>query len=261
MILFAISISSCNSGYKKLQMNADPDVKYEAAKIYFLEQDYAKASELLDEIVSYYRGSAKAEQILYLLSESYMRLNDYYSASEYFKSYIRNYPRGEYAEDVRFKIAYCYYLESPDARLDQSSTYAAISSFSEFIETYPNATNIDDARKYLFEMYDKIAYKDYLNAKLYYDLGLYGGNNYQAAVIVAEEALKDFPDTSHKEELLFVVLKSKYKEATHSVADKSRERYSEVIDEYYRYASEYSDGKYIKDANRILKAAQKVVSK
>jgi outer membrane protein assembly factor BamD len=53
-----------------------------------------------------------------------------------------------------------------------------------------------------------------------------------------------------------LILQSKYKEATLSIAEKQPERYSEVVDEYYNYSSEYPNGKYIRDANRMLKEAK-----
>lgn len=259
IVILAIVLSSCSSEYSKLQRSNDPDKKYEVAKVYFQEKKYARASSLLEEIVSMYRGTAKAEEVLFLLSESYMLQKDYYSAGEYYKTYIRNYPRGVYADVVRYKIGYCYYIESPDPRLDQENTFNAISAFTEYIDIYPDAPNISDARTYLYEMYDKLSYKGYLNARLYYNLGLYGGNNYKSSIVVAEEALRSFPESTHREKLLFVVLQAKYKEATYSSSEKGKERFSEVIDEYYRYANEFSDGKYIKDANRILKAAKQLV--
>ena len=36
------------------------------------------------------------------------------------------------------------------------------------------------------ELYDKLAYKEYLSAKLYYNLGTYLGNNYLSAEIIAK---------------------------------------------------------------------------
>ncbi len=259
LLLVVVVMGSCTSNYRKLQMSNDPDAKFDAAKVFFQEKRYAKAAAMFEEVVSYYRGSAKAEEVLFLLSESYMKQKDFYSASEYYRAYIRNYPRGVYADAARYNIGYCYYLESPDPRLDQENTLKAIEAFSEYIEFYPNSADVDNARKYLYEMYDKIAYKGFLNAKLYYNLGVYGGNNYQAAIITAEEALKEFPETTHREELLFVILRAKYKEALNSVKEKGKERFSEVIDEYYRFANEFADGKHIKEANKILKSAKQIV--
>ena len=61
----------------------------------------------------------------------------------------------------------------------------------------------------LFELQDKLAYKEFLAAKLYYNLGLYLGNNYESCIITAQNALKDYPFTKHKEDLTFLILRAK----------------------------------------------------
>ena len=257
IILLTLLLTSC-SEYVKLQKSTDPEVKFNAGKNYFQEKKYAKSIAMFEEIVPYYRGTPQAEEVLYLLSESYMGQKDYYSASEYFQAYIRNFPRGTYSQEARYKVAYCYYLDSPDARLDQEATYEAINAFSEFISLYPESERVSDCRKYLFEMEDKLAYKELLNARLYYNLGLYGGNNYRACITTAENALREYPETAHRDDLVFIILKAKSKEASMSIEEKKKERYSEVIDEYYRYANEFANGKHIKEANRILREAKNI---
>ena len=258
IILLSLFLTSC-SEYVRLQKSTNPEEKFQAGKNYFQEKKYVKSATMFEEIVPYYRGTPQAEEVLYLLAESYMGQKDYYSASEYFQAYVRNFPRGAYAQEARYKVAYCYYLDSPDARLDQTATYDAINAFSEYISLYPESDRVSDCRKYLFEMEDKLAYKEFLNSKLYYNLGLYGGNNYRACVTTAENTLRDFPETKYRDDLVFIILKAKSKEASLSVQEKKKERYSEVIDEYYRYANAFPDGKHIKEANRILREAKNIV--
>ena len=212
---------------------------------------------MFEEIVPYYRGTPQAEEVLYLLAESYMGQKDYYSASEYFQAYIRNFPRGTYAQEARYRVAYCYYLDSPDARLDQEATYDAINALSEFISLYPESDKVSDCRKYLFEMEDKLAYKELLSARLYYNLGTYRGNNYEAAIIVANNALKKYPLTTHREELSFLVFAAMYKQSVLSVAAKQDERYREAQDEYYSYINEYPNGKHRKEADRLNKEIER----
>ena len=246
---------SCND-YQQLLKSADPDVKFTAAKNYFQEKNFTKSATLLEDVMAYYKGSGRSEEVLYLLAESYLGQEDYYSAAEYYRTYVKSYPRGEFAADCKYMVGYCYYKDSSDPRLDQASTHSAIQAFTEFLEQYPQSERTPQAYQYMFELEDKLAYKGYLNAKLYYNLGMYLGNNYRSAIITANNTLKDYPETKHRELLLYLILQSKYKEATLSIAEKQPERYSEVVDEYYNYSSEYPNGKYIRDANRMLKEAK-----
>jgi len=256
--LLIVALSAC-SNYGKLQKSNDAEKKLQMAKNYFLEKKYTKSIPLFEAVLTPFHGTPQAEEILFLMACSYMNTKDYLSASEYFDTYLRSFPRGKFAEESHFLIAYCYYLDSPDVRLDQTATENAIYAFSEYIELYPAGIHVDDSFKYINEMENKLAYKVYLSAELYYNLGLYGGNNYRACVVTSENLLKEYPDCQYREQTVFLILKSKYKEALLSVEDKKYDRYSEVVDEYYRYANEYPDGKFIKEANKMMKDARKIV--
>lgn len=47
--------------------------------------------------------------------------------------------------------------------------------------------------------------------------------------------------------------------AVYSVEDKRAERYREAVDEYYAFKNEFPESKYMKDADRIFKEAQKIL--
>ena len=96
--------------------------------------------------------------------------------------------------------------------------------------------------------------KEYLSAKLYYNLGNYLGNNYESCVITAQNALKDYPYTNMREDLSILILRAKYEMAVYSVEDKR-----EAVDEYYAFKNEFPESKYMKDADRIFKEAQKIL--
>ncbi len=92
-----------------------------------------------------------------------------------------------------------------------------------------------------------------------YNLGNYMGNNYQSAIITAQNALKEYPYTRYKETLSMLILKSKYQEAVQSIEEKKPERFRDVIDEYYSFINDYPSGEYSKEAENIFKVANKYV--
>lgn len=47
--------------------------------------------------------------------------------------------------------------------------------------------------------------------------------------------------------------------AVYSVEDKKLERYREAVDEYYAFKNEFPESKYLKEADRIFKEAQKIL--
>ncbi|HNX89528.1 MAG TPA: outer membrane protein assembly factor BamD [Paludibacteraceae bacterium] len=256
IILSMFLFASC-SEYQKLLKSTDPELKYDKAVEYFTAKKYTKAITLFDEVSPYYKNTDRSELILNFLAQSYIEKKDYYSASEYYKTYIKSYPRGRYIQEARFGVAYCYYKDSPDVRLDQENTNLAISSFQEFIDLYPENERVKEAIKLLDELNDKLALKGLTNATLYYNLGTYlGRNNYLAAVIEAENTLKKYPATKHREDLMIMILKSKYQQALLSYAETKVDRYQSAIDECYNYINEYPAGKFRKNTDEILKVSE-----
>lgn len=258
LIAVTIFLFSCNE-YQKLLKSSDADLKYQKAVEYFDKGDYMRAQTLFDEVTTYYRGTERSETLLNYIARSYMGQKDYYSATEYYKTYVRTYPKGKYVQEAKFMVGYCYYLDSPDARLDQTATKNAIESFQEFVDIYPENERVPEANRLIDELRDKLAYKELLNARLYYNLGNYLGNNYMSAVIVAQNALENYPSTTYREELSLLVLQSRYQQAVQSISERRQERFIETIDEYYSFINEFPDGKFRRQADRILREARKVV--
>ena len=87
------------------------------------------------------------------------------------------------------------------------------------------------------------------------------GNNYESAVITAQNAIKSYPYSKYKEELEMLVLRSRFKEASESVEERKEERFRTVIDEYYSFINDYPDSKMRKEADNIFKIADKYVNR
>lgn len=257
-IISVVFLCACGE-YQKLLKSTDPELKYTKAIEYFEKGDFMRASTLFDEIAIYYKGTERSEEVLNYIAKSYMGQKDYFSASEYYKTYVKTYPKGKYITEAKFMIGYCYYLDSPDARLDQTATYDAITALQEFVDVYPESERVQEAYKLLDEMNDKLAYKYLINSRLYYNLGNYLANNYESAVITAQNGLKKFPTNKYREELSMIILESKYQQAVQSVEEKKIERYRNTIDEYYNFVNEFPDGKLKRQADRIFNECKKIV--
>ncbi len=257
-IICTLFLVSCGE-YNKVLKSTDYELKYEYAKKAFERKKYMQSATLLEELVAVYKGTERAEESLYLLARSYYLNQDYITSGEYFQAYYRNYPKGQYTELARFYSGYGYYLDSPEPKLDQSGTFKAIEEMQSFLDYFPNSERAGQAQDVVFELQDKLVYKELLNAQLYYNLGNYMGNNYQSAIITAENALKEYPYTRYKETLSMLILKSKFQEASQSVEEKKAERFRDVVDEYYSFINDYPSGKYTKEAQHIFKVANKYV--
>ena len=256
--ILILGFSSCGE-YQAILKSKDTELKYQKALSYFNDKQYIKAQTLLDEVTSFYRGTDRSQDVLIYLSRCYMGQKDYSGAAEYYQAYIRNYPKGRYIIEARFQVGHCYYLNAPDARLDQTETKKAIEFFTQFVELYPDSPYAQQAYQEMNELYDKLAYKEYLSAKLYYNLGTYLGNNYLSAEIVAKNAMKDYPTNKYQEELNWLILQAKYQQLVNSLDSKREERARDTEDEYYSFVTQYPNSKHRAAAERIRKDLNKIL--
>ncbi len=265
-LLSAGFLTSCGE-YNKVLKSTDYEFKYEAAKSYFGKGQNSRAATLLEELIPIMKGTTNGEESLYMLGMTYFNQGDYVSASHYFNTYYTTYPHGTYTELARFFSGRALYLDTPEPRLDQSSTFKAIQELQMYMEYFPGSQRREQAQNMIFELQDKLVDKEYMSAKLYYDLGSYTGNtvysstgnNYQAAVVTAENVLREYPYTKRREDLSLLVLRAKYDMAKASIDEKKEERMRETIDEYYAFKNEFPESKHLKEVEGIFKDASKYV--
>ncbi len=266
LLICATTILTSCSNYNDVLKTDDYDYRYEAAKEYFAAGQYSRCYQLLEDMVLLLKATEHGEESLYMLAMCYYNMKYYDTAEQYFERYYKSYPKGTYTELARFNAGKAAYMQSPDPRLDQTSTYTAINQLSEFLEYYPYSTRREEANDMIFQLKERLAEKEYEACKLYYNLGnytgncIFGGNNYDACIITAENTLKTYPYTKYREDLMMLVLKSRYKLAENSVEDKSEERYRQTIDEYYGFKNEFPNSKYIKEADEIFTHCSSKVS-
>ena len=256
LALIVLLSASC-TGYNKILKASDYNTKYSLAKSMFAEGKYTSASSILEECVAYQRGTAQAEESMFLLATCYYNISDYLSASEYYLACFRSYPTGTYSEDCLFRSGKSLFLDTPDPRLDASSTNNAIVQLQRFVESYPDSKYRPEAEQMIYTMYDRLVEKEIGAADLYYNMGNYLGNNYRSCIIVAENALRDYPYTKYREDLSMLILKAKFHMAQESVAEKRDERYRDAIDEYYAFKNEFPESHFMKDAEKIFKVSSR----
>lgn len=267
MVLLSAGVLSSCGEYNKVLKCTDNEYKYEAAKSYFAKGQNSKAATLLEDLALIMKGTSNAEESAYMLAMTYYNQGDYITASHYFNTYYTTYPRGVYTELARFYSGKALYLDTPEPRLDQSSTYKAIEELQMFMEYFPQSERKEIAQNMIFELQDKLVEKEYLSAKLYYDLGSYTGNtvysstgnNYLAAVVTAQNILREYPYTKKREDLSILILRAKYDMAKESVPEKKEDRMRETIDEYYAFINEFPESKYKNEVEQIFKDASKFV--
>jgi outer membrane protein assembly factor BamD len=250
-LIIGLLVSSCGE-YEKILKSTDFELKKNKAKEYFDEGQYARATELLQQILPRYRATDEAEELIWMSAQSYYGMKDYLMAGGEFRSFADLYPYGKHSEEANFLAALCDYYMSPRAELDQQNSKNAIDGFTLFINKFPSSPRVEEAKKYITEMRERLVEKSYLSAKLYYDM-----KQYKAASIALANSLKEFPETKYREEMMYLKLTSLFQYAELSIYTKQTERYQTALDDYYSFVEEFPKSSYSKDVAKIYEATAK----
>ncbi len=245
IFLLIVIASSCK--YEKLLKSRDYRLKYNKALEYYAEEDYMRAEGLFEQLKPVLKGTIQADTVFFYGAYCSYNQKEYLLAAHYFNDFKSAFSNSPFAEEAEYMSAYCMYLQTPRPTLDQTYTYQAISALSIYMARYPNSERTDQSIRIIKELRNKLVDKSYQNAKLYFELG-----NYKAAIVALNISLDDFPETKHREEIMYLILKSKFLLAENSIRIKKIERYQSTVDEYYSFSGEFPDSEYLKEATEMF---------
>ncbi len=246
----------CQSEFETIRKNNDYELKYQKAVEYYENEDWYKAQTLFEQLTSVYRGSDKIEKIYYYYANCHYKQDKFILGSYYFKNFSNTFPNSDFAEDAKFMTAYCNYMLSPTARLDQTSTGNAIEDFQLFINTYPKSDRVPEANRLIDELRDKQEEKAFAEADLYYKL-----NDYRSANHTYRNVIREFPDAEDVERARFMVIKSSYKLAANSIDLVKEKRFMDAIDAYSEFIDRHPNSGMRQDAETIYQACKDKIEK
>ena len=218
--------------------SADPDLIYSEGLRYYGREKWKQAGDLFEACQAYFVGDIREDSIAFFTARSRFKNRDYADATTRLDEFRRKYGRSLFIEDAEAMLAMCHYYLAPDPTRDQTITSEAIIAFSEFIERYPNSKRVEAFSNLITELTEGLKEKAYQNAYTYYKI-----QRYKSAVVALRNALKLYPDTPHREEILYLITASNYRLAHNSVEDKQGERYLKVLDSYYSFINEFPESK------------------
>lgn len=267
--IFAVSLAflfcGCASEFQRVYKSADNAYKYEYAKECFALGKFNNCAALLQELVTVQKGRTNAQESLYMLGMAEYCNRDYDAASATFRKYYSSYPKGDFAEQASFFIGQSLYESAPEPRLDQSPTIAAINAYQTFLDNYPDSPRREEAQQHLFSLQDRLVQKEYLSAKLYYNLGGYFGNinantesNYESCIITAQNALKSYPYSDLREKFSILIMKSKFQLAENSSEEKRIDRYRDAEDECYGFLNEFPESEESQTAQKYINKCRRI---
>ena len=234
----------------------DPELIYSEAMKYYGKEKWKQAGDLFEACRAYFVGDMREDSIAFMSARSKFKDRDYLDATVRLDEFRRKFGRSIFIEDAEAMLAMCHYYLAPDPTRDQTITAEAIVAFSEFIERYPNSKRAEAFSNLITELTERLKEKAYLNAYTYYKI-----QRYKSAVIALRNALKQYPDTPHREDILYLIAVSNYRLAHNSIEEKQGERYLNVLDSYYSFINEFPESKHRKELERYTKEAKDYLDK
>lgn len=250
-LLVIVFATSCNVELRRIEKSKDYEAKLAYANKMYEKKKYMTAQSLYESLFQVYKGTEKYEPIYYNYCYCSYKLKDYVQAGFYFKNYLDNFPNSPRAVEMDYMQAYCYYKQSPKIPLDQANTIKAISAMQTFINNYPTSDKVAEGNLVIELCRQKLEKKEYNNAELYYNLGYY-----KAAAISFKSLMRNYPDSDKSDGYKYMAIKAYFKYAEHSIWDKQKERYEDVVSEYLDFADHYSSSRLKPDAEKWYTLAQ-----
>ncbi len=254
-IILAATMVGC-SGITKILKEGKPDEIYsKAIELYELEK-WDKASTLFEASQVYYTNTPREDSLAYYNAMCKFRGRDYESAALLFDDFRQKFGRSPFLEEAEASYVFCFYYLSPGPTRDQTQTSRTRLAIYEFLDRFPESKAVPTFQEMDAELLIRLHDKSYINAHTYYKIG-----RYSSAITALKNALKEYPESGRREELMYLVVASSYELASNSIASKQTDRYLSMLDSYYSFVSEFPESTHRKEVDRMADAAKKYLDK
>ncbi len=251
LLIISIGLFACKSPFEKVRTSGNPDLILREAFKYYEKKDYQKAQTLFELVISNLRGTHDSERAYFCYADTYYKLGDYTLSAYYFKQFVNTFSNTPRKEEALFLSAYSHYLLSPSYRLEQSETQKAIDELQAFTNQFPASEKVANCNKLIDELRRRLEQKAFAEGELYYNL-----KQYQSAMLVFENMLRDYPESPDAERVRYLMCKAAYELAQNSVLEKRADRYQEAARKSALFLSKHPQGKYSKEVSSIQKNAE-----
>lgn len=244
-VAITVILSGC-AGINSLLKSGQPDLIYSKALEYYQKEKWQRASTLFEGVEHYYAGTPREDSISFFNARAKFKNHDYETASTLLDDFRRKFGRSAFIEDAEGMYALCFYYLSPGPTRDQTMTGQALISINEFMSRYPQSDRIDNFKEINEELTQRLFEKSYLNAYTYYKIG-----RYKSAIMALKNALRQYPESGHREQIMYLIVDSSYRFASNSVSEKQTDRYLAMLDSYLSFKEEFPESAHIKELERM----------
>lgn len=245
---------ACKSTYENTLKSRDVEQKEKLAFELYENQDYYKASDLFKSLIQDKKTGLGIEKMFFYYAMCDYKMGDFGLAAYEFERLVQKFPRGTYTEESQFYIGMSNFKKSPPSFLDQDYTYRAIESFQLFLDKYPQSKRKNEVNQKVDQLTRKLEFKMYMQAKLFYQMG-----EYKSSAVFFDNLLVEFPDTEFAEEVNYLIAESQFKLAKKSIESKQIERYKKSVGAVKVFNKKFKKSNYKERISEIKKKSQEEI--
>lgn len=234
---------SCNKLHNDAMKSADKEFILNTANEFYAQKKWSKAIALYDRLPNLVAGTEDAPEVVFRSAYANYYDKNYKLAGHQFRNFANTFTRDTRREEAAYMSAICYYEDSVEYNLDQSSTENAINQLQDFLTQYPNSEKAKDINAKIEELSYKLEFKYYEHARQYFRIA-----DYKAAVVAFENLLEDYPSTKLRVKSLDYIMRAKYELGMHSIFDLKKERLESAIAFSKQLEKESNDATSVKNA-------------
>lgn len=249
-VAVAVILSGC-AGINSLLKSGQPDLIYSKALEYYQKEKWSRASTLFEGVQHYYVGTPREDSITFFNARCKFKNRDFDTASTLLDDFRRTYGHSPFVEDAEGMYALCFYYLAPGPSRDQTMTGHALIAINEFMSRYPESDQVENFKAINAELTQRLHDKAYLNAYTYYKIG-----RYKSAITALKNALKLYPESNHREQIMYLIVDASYRFASNSIAEKQTDRYLSMLDSYLSFREEFPESEHSKEVERMAKHAR-----
>ena len=240
-LLILLSLVSCSS-YNQIVKSDDYEAKYNEANRLFADKKYERSITLYEQVFQRSPKSPQGEVSFYRLGKAAYNYGDWYLASYYLTAFQTKFPYSNFVEETIFLAALCAVENSPEASLDQNETEMALNELQGFITRFPNSNHVDTCNLIMDQLRFKLQTKEVLNVRLYDKT-----ENFRAAAVSGASFLENYPISTYREEVAYLLVKNYYFLTVNSIDTKLEERIEKTTESYLDFLAEFPNSSYLRE--------------
>jgi len=216
LALLALTLVGC-AGNRYQGMDAT--TLYSTAQTEYEHGDYGNAIEALERLMVAYQSFDRLPEARFLLAEAYFHDGQYVTARSEYQRFLDRYVGHELSAAAA--LGMCKSLDelSPRPQRDQTFTREAVTTCGNVIIDYAGTPEATEAAQVRQELREKLAEKDYLNARHYFRR-----KQYDPAIKYFQFVLDLYPETSFAPQALMGLYRANEAIGYDDLAEEARSR-------------------------------------